>query len=91
MVLADKTGLLSTVFNIYCREALGQMLEAQGRVERASTGMEKKVVSIQPDSSINILQLSMLDSLVRAGDIQGKLCFLQVKEGISKSLYSSFN
>ena len=90
-MLADKTGLLSTVFNTYCREALGQMLEAQGSVERTNTGMEKKVVSIQPDSSINFLQLLMLDSLVRAGYIQGKICFLQVEEGIAKSIYSSLN
>merc|ERR1719167_2061242 len=68
-VLADKTGLLSTVFNTDCREALGQMLEAQVQVEGTSTGMEKKVVTIQPDSPINFLQLSKLDSLVGAGDI----------------------
>merc|ERR1719245_1191699 len=68
-VLADKTGLLSTVFNTDCREALGQMLEAQVQVEGTNTGMEKKVVSIQPDSPINFLQLSKLDSLVGAGDI----------------------
>jgi len=68
-VLADKTGLLSTVFNTECREALGQMLEAQVQVEGTNTGMEKKVVSIQPDSPINFLQLSKLDSLVGAGDI----------------------
>merc|ERR1719233_2597081 len=68
-VLADKTGLLSTVFNMECREALGQMLEAQVQVEGTNTGMEKKVVSIQPDSPITFLQLSKLDSLVGAGDI----------------------
>merc|ERR1712112_325608 len=49
--------------------ALGQMLEAQVQVEGTNTGMEKKVVSIQPDSPINFLQLSKLDSLVGAGDI----------------------
>ena len=48
---------------------LGQMLEAQVQVEGTNTGMEKKVVSIQPDSPINFLQLSKLDSLVGAGDI----------------------
>jgi len=68
-VLADKTSLLSTVFNTDCREALGQMLEAQVQVEGTSTGMEKKVVAIQPDSPINFLQLSKLDSLVGAGDM----------------------
>ena len=61
-VLADKTGLLSTVFNTDCREA-------QVQVEGTYNGMEKKVVSIQPDSPINFLQLSNLDSLVGAGDI----------------------
>merc|ERR1712098_303672 len=33
--------------NTECREALGQMLEAQVQVEGTNTGMEKKVVSIQ--------------------------------------------
>ena len=37
-------------------------------MEGTNTGMEK-VVSIQPDSPINFLQLSKLDSLVGAGDI----------------------
>merc|ERR1719471_1255843 len=43
------------------------MLEAQVQVE--SMGGEKKVVAIQPDSPINFLQLSKLDSLVGAGDM----------------------
>ena len=66
-VFADKTGLLSTVFNTDCSEALGQMREVQ--VEGTNIVMEKKVVSIQPDSPINFLQLSKLDSLVGVGDI----------------------
>ena len=62
-MLADKTGLLSTVFNTDCREA---QVQVEGTI---SNGMEKKVVSIQPDSPINFLQLSNLYSLVGAGDI----------------------
>ena len=62
-VLSDKTGLLSTVFNTDCREA---QVQVEGT---SSNGMEKKVVSIQPDSPINFLQLSNLYSLVGAGDI----------------------
>merc|ERR1712233_118786 len=50
-----------------CREALGSMLEAQVQVE--SVGGERKGASIQPDSPINFLQLSKLDSLVGAGDM----------------------
>ena len=38
-------------------------------MEGTNNGMEKKVVSIQPDSPINFLQLSNLYSLVGAGDI----------------------
>merc|ERR1719508_520785 len=45
------------------------MLEAQVQVEGTTTGIEKKVVAIQPDSPINFLQLSKLDSLVGAGDM----------------------
>ena len=67
-VLADRNSLLCQVFSVDCREALGQMLEAQLEVEN-SGGAEKKVVAIQPDSPINFLQLSKLDSLVGAGDM----------------------
>merc|ERR1711936_693914 len=66
-VLCDRSSLLRQVFTGDCREALGSMLEAQVQVE--SMGGEKKVVAIQPDSPINFLQLSKLDSLVGAGDM----------------------
>merc|ERR1711962_539862 len=66
-VLCDRSSLLRQVFTGDCREALGSMLEAQVQVE--SMGGEKKVVAIQPDSPINFLQLSELDSLVGAGDM----------------------
>jgi len=66
-VLCDKSSLLRQVFTGDCREALGSMLEAQVQVE--SVGGERKVVAIQPDSPINFLQLSKLDSLVGAGDM----------------------
>jgi len=67
-VLCDRGNLLCQIFNVDCRDALGQMLEAQAQVE-TSGGSEKKVVAIQPDSPINFLQLSKLDSLVGAGDM----------------------
>jgi len=67
-VLCDRTSLLSQIFNVDCREALGQMLEAQIQVENSGAA-EKKVLTIQPDSPINFLQLSKLDSLVGAGDM----------------------
>ena len=66
-VLCDRSSLLRQVFTGDCREALGSMLEAQVQVE--SVGGERKVVAIQPDSPINFLQLSKLDSLVGAGDM----------------------
>jgi len=66
-VLCDRSSLLRQVFTGDCREALGSMLEAQVQVE--SVGGERKVASIQPDSPINFLQLSKLDSLVGAGDM----------------------
>jgi len=68
-VLTDKSSLLSSVFSTDCREALGQMLEAQLQVESTGKSAEKKSVAIQPDSPINFLQLSKLDSLVGAGDM----------------------
>jgi len=67
-VLCDRSSLLCQVFTADCRAALGSMLEAQATVETAGQG-EKKAVAIQPDSPINFLQLSKLDSLVGAGDI----------------------
>ena len=66
-VLCDRSSLLRQVFTGDCREALGSMLEAQVQVE--SVGGERKVVAIQPDSPINFLQLSKLDSLMGAGDM----------------------
>jgi len=68
-VLTDKSGLLSGIFSSDCREALGAMLEAQVQVEGSGARAEKSVAAIQPDSPINFLQLSKLDSLVGAGDM----------------------
>merc|ERR1712241_318150 len=41
----------------------------QGQVEGSGARAEKSVAAIQPDSPINFLQLSKLDSLVGAGDV----------------------
>ena len=44
-------------------------MEAQVQVEGSGARAEKSVATIQPDSPINFLQLSKLDSLVGAGDM----------------------
>jgi len=68
-VLTDRSSLLVQVFSGDCRDALGQMLEAQIQVEGSGTKGEKKAVAVQPDQPINFLQLSKLDSLMGAGDM----------------------
>eukprot|EP00088_Acartia_fossae_P067595 TRINITY_DN8451_c0_g1_i5.p1 TRINITY_DN8451_c0_g1~~TRINITY_DN8451_c0_g1_i5.p1 ORF type:complete len:965 (+),score=304.23 TRINITY_DN8451_c0_g1_i5:70-2964(+) len=68
-VLSDKSALMVQVFSTECRDALGQMLEAQAQVEPMGGKGERKPVSIQPDAPINFLQLSKLDSLMGAGDM----------------------
>lgn len=68
-VLTDRSPLLTQIFSADCRDALGQMLEAQLQVEGSSGKAEKKVPAVQPDTPINFLQLSKLDSLVGAGDM----------------------
>jgi len=69
-VLADRSCALGQVFKSDCREALGQMLEAQVRqLESLPQAGEKKSLSVQPDSPISFLQLSKIDSLVGQGDI----------------------
>jgi len=68
-VLSDKTCMLVEVFSTDCRDALGQMLEAQVQVEHSGGKGEKKPLAVQPDTPINFLQLSKFDSLMGAGDI----------------------
>lgn len=68
-VLSDKSSLLQQVFSADCRDALGQMLEAQKQVESVTGTGDKKVAVIQPDSPISFLQLSKLDALVGTGDM----------------------
>jgi coatomer subunit beta len=68
-VLSDKSDLMIQVFSTDCREALGQMLEAQARVEPIGGKGDRKPAAIQPDAPINFLQLTKLDSLMGAGDM----------------------
>jgi len=68
-VLSDKSSMLIQVFSEECREALGEMLEAQIQVEMSGGKGDKKTVSVQPDTPINFLQLSKFDSLMGAGDM----------------------
>jgi len=68
-VLSDRSSLLVQVFTTDCRDALGQMLEAQIQVETSGVKGEKKALTVQPDTPINFLQLSKLDSLMGAGDM----------------------
>jgi len=68
-VLSDRSSLLVQVFTTDCRDALGQMLEAQLQVESSGAKGEKKAAAVQPDTPINFLQLSKLDSLMGAGDM----------------------
>jgi len=68
-VLSDKSDLMIQVFSVECRDALGQMLEAQAQVEPIGGKGDRKPVSIQPDAPINFLQLTKLDSLMGAGDM----------------------
>jgi len=68
-VLSDKSPLMVQVFSTECRDALGQMLEAQAQVELIGDKGDRKPTAIQPDAPINFLQLSKLDSLMGAGDM----------------------
>jgi len=68
-VLSDKSDLMIQVFSTECRDALGQMLEAQAQVEPIGGKGDRKPAAIQPDAPINFLQLTKLDSLMGAGDM----------------------
>lgn len=68
-VLSDRSPLLVQVFSGDCRDALGQMLEAMMQVEQSGKEGEKRSVTVQPDTPINFLQLSKLDSLMGTGDM----------------------
>ena len=75
---------LKEIFNKECREALIEMIEAQGASEILSTNKKKNLaLNTQADAPIRFSQLSKTNDLASAGDIfeLGKS-----KKGFQKSL-----
>ena len=72
-VLAESNGpeTLKAIFNEECRDALNQMIEAQGSCETILASGKKKAtgLSTQADSPIKFTQLSKANDLASAGDI----------------------
>ena len=75
---------LKTIFSQDCRQALTEMIEAQGSSDAILSSKKKKnlALAMQADSPIKFSQLSKANDLASAGDIfeLGKFC---VKDQVS--------